>query len=150
MRESIAKYSEQGKYNLVELRRFCMINDTPRNAESKVLAVMFRTLRKQGVQRILSYADPNFGHVGTIYRALGFALLGQSAAVSVVLYKDRVVKPSSHRCRRWSTRAINRFKNYENKDAGLTPFAQEVRDALKSGEAIKRREAGKFIYLKDL
>lgn len=151
MRESIAKYSEQGKYNLVELRRFCMIDDTPRNAESKVLSIMLRAIRKQGVQRILSYADPNFGHVGTIYKALGFQLLGQTAAVSVVLYKDRVVKPSSlDRCRRWSTRAINRFKNYENKDAGLTPFAQEVRDALRSGDAVKRREAGKFIYVKDL
>jgi len=151
MRETIAKYSEQGRFNLVELRRFCMVDDTPRCAESKCLAVMLRILRKYGVQRVLSYADPNFGHVGTIYKALGFSLLGQSSPVSVVLYKDRVVKPSSlDRCKRWSTQAINRFKNYENKDAGLTPFAQEVRNALKSGEAVKRREAGKFTYIKDL
>ena len=151
MRETIDKYSEHGKYNLLELRRFCMVDDAPRNSESKVLSVMLRALRKYGVQRILSYSDPNVGHVGTIYKALGFTLLGQTPAISVVLYKDRVVKPSSlDRCRRWSTRAINRFRNYENKDAGLTPFAQEIREALKTGAAVKRREAGKFIYIKDL
>ncbi len=151
MRETIDKYSEQGKYNLVELRRFCMVDDTPRNAESKSIAIMLRILKKYGVQRVLSYADPNFGHVGTIYKALGFGLYGQTPAVSVVLYKSRSVKRSSlDRCRRWSTRGINRFKNYENKDAGLTPFAQEVRNALKTGEAVKKREAGKFIYIKDL
>jgi hypothetical protein len=33
---------------------------------------------------------------------------------------------------------------------GLLPFAREVRDALESGKAIKRKEAGKFIYVKDL
>lgn len=151
MRETIAKYSEQGRFDLLELRRFCMVDDTPRNAESKCLAVMLRILRKRGVQRVLSYADPNFGHVGTIYKALGFSFLGQSSPTRVVLYKDRVVKPSSlDRCKRWSARGINRFKNYENKDAGLTPFAQEVRNALRSGEAVKRREAGKFTYIKDL
>lgn len=151
MRETIEKYSEHGKFNLVELRRFCMVDDTPRCAEGKSIAVMLRTLKKYGVQRVLSYADPNFGHVGTIYKGLGFELFGQTPAVSVVLYKNRSVKRSSlDRCKRWSTRGINRFKNYENKDAGLTPFAQEVRDALKSGAATKRREAGKFIYIKNL
>jgi hypothetical protein len=151
MRETLAKYSEGGKYNLLELRRFCMVDETPRNSESRVLSIMLRTLRKHGVQRILSYADPNFGHVGTIYKALGFTLLGQSTAGKVVVYRERRVKRSSlDRCKRWSTRAINRFKNYENKDAGLTPFAQEVRNALKNGTATKRTEAGKFIYVKDL
>jgi hypothetical protein len=40
--------------------------------------------------------------------------------------------------------------SYQHKDAGLRPFAREVRDALKTGKAIKRKEAGKFIYMKDL
>lgn len=151
MRETIEKYSEQGKFNLVELRRFCMVDDTPRNAESKSIAVMLRIIKKYCVQRVLSYADPNFGHVGTIYKALGFGLFGQTSVNSVVLYRNRSVKRRNlDRYKRWSTRGINRFKNYENKDAGLTPFAQEVRDALKSGTATKKREAGKFIYIKDL
>ena len=77
MRETLEKYGEFGKYKLVELRRFCMIDDTPRNSESRTISIMLRALRKQGIQRVLSYADPTYGHVGTIYKALGFACLGQ-------------------------------------------------------------------------
>jgi hypothetical protein len=154
MRETLEKYSEFGKYKLVELRRFCMIDDTPRNSESKSISVMLRALKKYGVQRVLSYADPTYGHVGTIYKALGFVCLGQTPSCSVIIYKDRQVKRSSldryPRYRKWSTRAVNRYANYQNKDLGLLPFAQEIRNALKSGAATKRREAGKFIYIKNL
>src|SRR5580704_4698634 len=70
MKETIDRYSENGTVNMVELRRFVMIDEAPRNSESRCLAMMFRTLRKKGVERILSYADPNHGHVGTIYKAV--------------------------------------------------------------------------------
>jgi hypothetical protein len=76
MRETLEKYSEFGKYKLVELRRFCMIDDTPKHSESRSISIMLRALRKHGVQRVLSYADPTHGHVGMIYKALGFACLG--------------------------------------------------------------------------
>jgi hypothetical protein len=162
MRETLEKYSEFGKYKLVELRRFCMIDDTPRNSESRSISIMLRALRKHGVQRVLSYADPTYGHVGTIYKALGFTCLGQTPSCSVIIYKDQQIKRSSldrypryrfsNRAdpfRKWSTRAVNRYANYQNKDLGLL-FAQEIRDALESGKAYKKKEAGKFIYLKDL
>ena len=71
-KQTIDKYSENGKFRLVELRRFCLVDDTPRNSESKVLAIMLRLLKKHGVERVLSYADPNYGHVGTPYKATGF------------------------------------------------------------------------------
>jgi hypothetical protein len=164
MRETLEKYSEFGKYKLVELRRFCMINDTPRNSESRSISIMLRALRKHGIQRVLSYADPTYGHVGTIYKALGFVCLGQTPSCSVIIYKDRQVKRSSldrypryrsiNRAkdpfRKWSTRAVNRYANYQNKDLGLLPSAQEIRDALATGRAYRKKEAGKFIYLKDL
>jgi hypothetical protein len=162
MRETLEKYSEFGKYRLLELRRFCMIDDTPRNAESRSIAIMLRILKKQGIQRILSYADPNYGHSGTIYRALEFACLGQTPACSVIIYKDRNIKRSSldrryrfairakDQFRKWSTRAVNRYANYQDKEAGLLPFAQEIREALATGRAYRKKEAGKFIYLKNL
>jgi hypothetical protein len=151
MRETIEKYGEFGRFKLLELRRFVMIDDTPRNCESKSIAIMLRILKKRGVQRVLSYADPNYGHVGTIYRALGFTLLGLTPSINVVWYRDRcrpVGKIDQYR--KWSTRSVNRYVKYQNKNLGLLPFAREVRDALKSGKAIKRKEAGKFIYVKDL
>ena len=151
MRETTEKYGEFGRFKLLELRRFVLIDDTPRNCESKSIAIMLRILKKRGVQRVLSYADPNYGHVGTIFRALGFTLLGQTPSINVVWYRDRRHSVGQiDQYRKWSTRSVNRYVNYHNKDAGLLPFAREVRDALKSGKAVKKREAGKFIYLKDL
>jgi hypothetical protein len=151
MRETIEKYSEFGKFKLVELRRFVMVDDTPRNSESKSIAIMLRILKRHGVQRVLRYADPNHGHVGTIYRALGFTLLGQTPSINVIWYRDsRYPITNINQYRKWSTRSVNRYVNYRKKDAGLRPFAREVRDALTSGKAVKRKEAGKFIYVKDL
>jgi hypothetical protein len=150
MRETIEKYGEFGRFKLLELRRFVMIDDAPRNSESKSIAIMLRILKKYGVQRVLSYADPNYGHVGTIYRATGFTLLGQTPSISVVLYRDRRPIGKIDQYRKLSTRSVNRYVNYHHKDAGLLPSAREIRDALKSGKALKKKEAGKFVYVKDL
>ncbi len=100
MREAIRKYSEDGKVKMVELRRLCFLDEAPKNTESKTVAMMFRHLRTHGVQRILSYSDPNYGHVGTIYKALRFRLLGQTPPIRVIWYRDR----------KWSTRSINRLQ----------------------------------------
>jgi hypothetical protein len=176
MRETLEKYSEFGQYELLELRRFVAVDDTPRNFESFCLGVMLRKLRQYGIQRILSYADPSHGHVGTIYKAVGFEFLGQTPACAVIIYDNQrlrrrsserqpqVVQRSSldrHRrikfanrakdqFRKFSTRQINKFGNYQDKDAGLLPFAQEIREALATGKAYRKKEAGKFIYLKNL
>src|SRR5271155_595176 len=65
--------------NMTELRRFVLTDECPRNSESRVLAFMQRRLKKLGVQRVLSYADPAAGHTGVIYKALGFRYLGVTA-----------------------------------------------------------------------
>jgi hypothetical protein len=151
MAETIRKYSENGKLNLVELRRFCMVDAAPRNSESKVLGVMFRNLRKQGVQRILSYSDPNEGHVGTIYRATGFVCLGQTRNITVIQYRDRRFhQRTKDDYKKWSTRGLNRFRSYQNKSQGLSEHAEELRAALATGEAVEKTERGKFIYILDL
>lgn len=138
MNSTIAKYSENGKFRLTELRRFVMVDDTPKNSESFVLAQMFRELRKRGIERILSYANPSHGHVGTIYRATGFRLLGQSARSRVIVYRNH----------RFSTRSIER--HMDDYSCVLGAAAKRLRTALATGEAEMRYEAGKFIYIKDL
>jgi len=140
MREAIRKYSEDGKVKMVELRRLCFVDEAPRNSESMTLARMFRHLKKSDVQRILSYSDPNYGHVGTIYKAIGFRLLGQTPPIRVIWYRDR----------KWSTRSINRYKSWQDKSKGLRSSTEELRTALESGDAVLRTERGKFIYLLDL
>lgn len=137
MKDQITKYSEAGKFRLTELRRFVLIDEAPRNSESFVLGRMFRFLRKEGVQRILSYSDPSHGHIGVIYRATGFQYLGQTPSVRVIWWNGR----------HFSHRSINRCDNYTRK---LGKASLRLRSAMASGEATTKLEAGKFIYVKDL
>ena len=63
-------------HDMLELNRLAMVEDTPPNSESRVLAVAFRLIRKRypHIEWILSYADATQCGDGTIYRACGFAL----------------------------------------------------------------------------
>ena len=72
-------YSENGKYKLLEIRRFVCVDNTPKNTESYFLGHIQRWLKKNtDVERILSYADSDQGHNGTIYKATNFKYIGQT------------------------------------------------------------------------
>ncbi len=58
----------------LELRRFCCSNDTP--PESWFLGKTLKLLKMKGYKKILSLADPNYGHTGVIYKAANFEYLG--------------------------------------------------------------------------
>lgn len=64
--------------SMLELNRLAMIDDTPKNTESRFLAVCFRLIRKNAphVQWVVSFADGTQCGDGTIYRAAGFVLTG--------------------------------------------------------------------------
>lgn len=67
------------KWNdMLELNRLAMIDNTPRNTESRFLAVCFRLIRKHApnVEWVVSFADGTQCGDGTIYRAAGFVLTG--------------------------------------------------------------------------
>jgi len=124
----LKKYSGAGAFKTTELRRFALADECPRNSESRLLAVMFRALRKFGVRRILSYADPAAGHSGVIYKALGFEYLGTTAKRKHVLWKG---------------------KKYPDRNIHQThfPYHTELRAALASGDATRFEIPGKHIYL---
>ncbi len=61
----------------IELRRLCLIDDTPKNTESYFVGRTLRLLKKQGIKKVLSLADPQYGHKGTIYKASNFEFLGE-------------------------------------------------------------------------
>ena len=61
----------------IELRRLCCIDKTPRNTESYFIGKTLRIIKRMGYSRVLSLADPNFGHIGTIYRASNFRYMGR-------------------------------------------------------------------------
>jgi len=116
---------------LTELRRFVLDDELPRNSESRVLGVMLRALKRLGVQRVLSYADPAHGHLGVIYRALGFKHLGLTTKRKHIIWKGK----------KYPDRNIHQV-NF--------PFHLELRAALADGSATRVEIPGKHIYLRDL
>jgi len=127
----LKKYSESGRFRTTELRRFALADECPRNSESQTLAVMLRILKKKGVQRILSYADPSAGHTGVIYKASGFKLIGRTAKRKHVLWRGK----------RYPDRNIHQVH---------FPYHKTLRNALKNGRATRFEIPGKFIYVRDL
>lgn len=74
-------YWPQAPDKVLELRRLCLIDDTPKNAESFFVGWSIRWLKKNtDWQFILSYADEEQRHSGVIYRASNFKYLGKTSA----------------------------------------------------------------------
>lgn len=128
-------YNVSRKYDkgepLLELRRFVLEDWLPRNSESKSLAMMFRDLRGRGIKRVLSYADPSFGHTGVIYAATGFERMGVTTTRKHVMWKGK----------KYPDRNIHQI-NF--------PFHKEIRAALADGSAYRVTVPGKIIWLKTL
>lgn len=63
---------------MATLARLWLADDLPKNSESRVIGYALRYLRQYtNWKLLLSYADPDAGHVGTIYQATGWLYLGQ-------------------------------------------------------------------------
>lgn len=122
--------------DVIELRRLCCIDDTPRNTESYFIGAALRQLRKdwkKGV--VVSYADKEYGHTGTIYKASNFKMIGEIKGARVIIWNDK----------RYHDKTIR--TKYKGK---LKPFAKKVKAALESGDAFYKKTAGKFTYVYNL
>jgi len=121
--------------NVIELRRLCCIDNTPKNIESffvsKTLKMLKRDWRKDGV--VVSYSDMEYGHNGTIYRASNFKCLGESRGANVIMWNGKKYHDKSIRAK------------YNGQ---IKPFAKRLRAALESGDAKYVSTKGKisFIY----
>jgi hypothetical protein len=60
---------------VLELKRFALLDEAPRNTESYFLGRLARILGKMGYIRLLAYSDERAGHLGTIYRAAGWNMV---------------------------------------------------------------------------
>lgn len=120
----------------VELRRFCLIDEAPRNSESFFLGRTLRALKKLGVPRVLSYADPNKKHIGTIYRASNFRHVGvEKYRQQVLVYKKREI----------SMRVV-----YQKKHGKYVPSARRYQDLKRRGFAKAMLTQAKHIYLYEM
>ena len=72
--------SSYGFFFVLELRRLVLLDAVGKNAESRVIGFCLREIHKidKSVEMIVSYADPKYGHDGTIYKASNFKYVGMS------------------------------------------------------------------------
>jgi hypothetical protein len=126
------KYAEKEE-DLIELRRLCCIDDTPKNTESFFISKCLLWIKKNTqIKRIISYADTNYNHQGIIYQASNFKRLGETAKGRVILWNGK----------KYHDKAIR--TKYKGR---LKPFAARVKAALETGEAFYKEQKGKVIYL---
>ena len=73
-------YYPEAPDKVLELRRLCLIDDTPKNAESFFVGRTLRWLRQNtNWEFVISYADEEQGHKGVIYKASNFKSLGKTS-----------------------------------------------------------------------
>ena len=126
------RFSKEEK-NVIELRRLCCIDDTPKNTESYFIGAALRQLRKdwrKGV--VVSYADKEYGHCGIIYKASNFEMVGEIEGAKVIVWGEK----------RYHDKAIR--TKYKGE---LKPFAKRIKAALESGEAFYKKTAGKYTFV---
>ena len=125
------KYGET-ENDVIELRRLCCIDNTPKCTESYFIGKTQRWLKKNTNHKIIvSYADAHYNHTGIIYRATNFQYEGLTSKGRVIDYDGRT----------YHDKAIRTM--YKGK---LKPFAQRLKQALESGDAKYISTPGKHIY----
>jgi len=78
-----ARFGLRRNFDVAELMRVALREHaTP---VSRIVAIALRMLHKQspGIRLVISYADPEQGHVGGIYQAMNWAYLGETAGATI-------------------------------------------------------------------
>jgi hypothetical protein len=124
--------------DVLELRRLVLVDDTPRNTESWFLSRILKLLRASTKYKIcVSYADPNHGHTGIIYKATNFVFMGMSGRD--VGFKDTETGKIYH-SRALRTKYKGDFK----------PFVKKLRQKLEEGILIPIDLLPKYCYTYNL
>ena len=121
---------------LIELRRLCCIDDTPKNTESYFIGYTLRWLQKNTqIKKVISYADETYNHQGTIYKASNFKHIGMTNKGKVIIYNNKLYHDKTIRTK------------YKGK---LKPYCKKIKDALDVGTAFYKDTLGKHIYTYNL
>jgi hypothetical protein len=129
------KYSDR-ESDVIELRRLCCDDEAPRNSESFFIAKALKLLRSSWSGRIVvSYADKQYGHIGTIYAASNFKKVGEIAGAKVIMWNGKKYHDKTIRTK------------YKGE---LKPFAKKLKAALDAGNAKYEKTAGKVVWIMEL
>lgn len=119
--------------DVIELRRLCCIDDTPKNTESFFIAKTLKWLKRNTNHKyVVSYADEEYGHSGIIYKASNFKYEEFIKGAKVILYQGK----------KYHDRSTRIFCNGKQK-----PFSKVIKKALDDGIAQMVETKGKHVYL---
>lgn len=160
----LSKHLKANTQSGAELGRFVLLDEVEGNGETWFLAAANRVLaRETPIRAVVSYSDPvarvdidghilKPGHIGVIYQASGFRMVGRSSPRTLVLTREGLVM---------SERALSKIRNqeqghayaYQQMVAAGAPkrqFGEDpreyVRRALQSGCFTRHRHPGNFVY----
>lgn len=111
---------------VLELRRLVLLDEVGKNSESRTIGFCIRTIKKISpvTEIIVSYADPQHGHEGIIYKASNFEFVGTSG-------KDKGFKDID-------TGKIYHSRALRTKYKGdYKPFVKKLRGKLALGKLIQ-------------
>lgn len=70
-----------GNKDVLELKRLWLVDEAPKNSESFFIGKTFDWLRKNtNIKVLVSYSDPMYNHLGTIYQATNWVYQGNAIA----------------------------------------------------------------------
>lgn len=119
--------------DVMELRRLCCIDDTPKNTESYFIGKCLKWLTDNTTLKVIaSYSDMEYGHSGVIYKASNFECLGFQKGAPVIIFEGK----------RYHDHAVRSKSDGVN----LKKYAQRIKDALETGEAYYQETKGKIAY----
>ena len=86
---------------------------------SRIVSIAVRLLRRlcPGLRLIVSYADPEHGHVGTLYQAMGWLFIGTTNRESLIRLNGCLLHPRTV-ASRYRTRSIDWLRAHVAADAG--------------------------------
>lgn len=124
------------KSEVIELRRLALIDDTPRNSESFFISKTLKWLEKNtDYSYVVSFADPNHGHDGIIYKASNFQYDGQESNGN-----PRVLKIGK--------KSVHLRQLYQKKDGVYSRDASRLQELVRIGKAeiVKQEKKHRFKY----
>ena len=97
----------------VTLTRLWLSDELPRNSESRVLGAALRGLAKATTHKfVVTYADPNAEHVGTIYQATNWIYTGGSQVSTLLDFGDGVQRNSRTVGHMFGTHSVKHFRKH--------------------------------------
>ena len=97
----------------LSLTRMWLSDELPRGSESRVLGFVLRALKRHtDLKFLLTYADPQQGHAGTIYQATNWIYTGLSAAMPLYDLGDGAAIHSRTLSHAFGTHSVSYFADH--------------------------------------